>query len=161
MVGTKQTKRKEREEKKITPEPSSDECLEDTSGDEVRSKVGEREDKGKENSPGRSDNESIESHGAEMGIEEAVPEDSESSNFPDIDQPGMSQETIIKKYKVKLPRSTRPEALHPTFIKYVREHGITPVLIQELSNVKGFTDKMIVRLIKAEGYGNPSGISCL
>ena len=51
MTGTKQTQRKERKEKKITPEPSSDEYMEDSSGDEVRSKVGENEDRGKENVP--------------------------------------------------------------------------------------------------------------
>ena len=149
MPGTKQTKRKERKEKKITPEPSSDEYMEESSGDEVRSKVGENEDRGKENVPEkRSDDESIDSHDDEMAVEEVAPADSESSNFPDVDQPGTSSETNIQKYKVKLPRSTRPEALHPTFVKYVREHGITPVLIQRLTAVKGFSDRMIVKLIK-------------
>ena len=149
MPGTKQTKRKERKEKKITPEPSSDEYMEESSGNEVRSKVGENEDRGKENVPEkRSDDESIDSHDDEMAIEEVAPADSESSNFPDIEQPGTSSETNIQKYKVKLPRSTRPEALHPTFVKYVREHGITPVLIERLTAVKGFSDRMIVKLIK-------------
>ena len=149
MPGTKQTKQKERKEKKITPEPSSDEYMEESSGYEVRSKVGENEDRGKENVPEkRSDDESIDSHDDEMAIEEVAPADSESSNFPDIEQPGTSSETNIQKYKVKLPRSTRPEALHPTFVKYVREHGITPVLIQRLTAVKGFSDRMIVKLIK-------------
>ena len=121
MPGTKQTQRKEREEKKVTPEPSSDEYMEDSSGDEVRSKVGEREDRSKESVPEeRSNEESIDSHDNEMAIEEVAPADSESSNFPDIDQPGTSKEANIQKYKVKLPRSTRPEALHPTFVKYVR-----------------------------------------
>ena len=60
MTGKKQTQRKERKEKKITPEPSSDEYMEDSSGDEVRSKVGENEDRGKENVPEeRSNDESM------------------------------------------------------------------------------------------------------
>ena len=135
MVKTKETKRKEMKEQKVTPELSSEEYMEESSGresNEERSKVSDREGRGKENSLERSresDEEgSIGSHNVEMRVEEYIPGDTESSDFPDVDQPGSSRGRVHK-YNVHLPRSTSPEALHPTFVQYFRQNGMTPVLV--------------------------------
>ena len=48
---------------------------------------------------------------------------------------------------VTLPKQVAIEGMHPSFIKYFREHGMTPVLMHGLMTNQGWTEDMVNRLV--------------
>ena len=49
---------------------------------------------------------------------------------------------------IVLPRHTSVSGMDPSFIKYYREHGITPYLMESLMTKRGWTLEMINKVIK-------------
>ena len=49
---------------------------------------------------------------------------------------------------IVLPRHTPVSGMDPSFIKYYREHGMTPYLMQNLMTKRGCTLEMINKVIK-------------
>ena len=50
--------------------------------------------------------------------------------------------------QIVLPRAVGVAGMHPTFVKYFREHGATPILQKNLTERRGWTHSMIVKMIK-------------
>ena len=49
---------------------------------------------------------------------------------------------------IVLPRHTSVSGMDPSFIKYYREHGMTPYLMESLMTKRGWTLEMINKVIK-------------
>ena len=75
-------------------------------------------------------------------------ETEESEDFPDDQGRAARPEKEVLKETILLPKTVKPGQFSPTFIKYFRENGMTPYLVNRLQELRGFTDEMIVRLVK-------------
>ena len=71
-----------------------------------------------------------------------------SEDFPDDKGRAAHPEKEVQKDTILLPKTVKPGQFHPAFIKYFREKGMTPYLVDRLHELRGFTDEMIVRLVK-------------
>ena len=75
-------------------------------------------------------------------------ETEESEDFPDDQGRAARPEKEVLKEMILLPKTVKPGQFPPAFIKYFRENGMTPYLVNRLQELRGFTDEMIVRLVK-------------
>ena len=64
---------------------------------------------------------------------------------PDTLMPPQSVQQLVK--VVTLPKQVAIEGMHPSFIKYFREHGMTQVLMHGLMTKREWTEDMVNRLV--------------
>ena len=89
-----------------------------------------------------------EDDGIVMEVPVETGETEESEDFPDEQGRAARPEKEVQKETILLPKTVKPGQFHPAFIKFFRENGMTPYLINKLQELLGFTDEMIARLIK-------------
>ena len=96
-----------------------------------------------EDSPGSSDQTEdaeprADTESSETGLKEVEPREVEPATSPS-QQPGT---------QIVLPRHTSVSGMDPSFIRYYREHGMTPYLMDNLMTQRGWTIQMINKVIK-------------
>ena len=89
-----------------------------------------------------------EDDGVVMEVPVQTGDTEESEDFPDERGRATHPEKVVSKEKVVLLKTVKPGQFHHTFVKFFREHGMTPYLINRLQELRGFTDDMIVRLFR-------------
>ena len=89
-----------------------------------------------------------EDDGVVMEVPVETGETEESEDFPDEQGRAARPEKEVQKDTILLPKTVKPGQFHPAFIKYFRENGMTPYLVNRLQELRGFTDELIVRLVK-------------
>ena len=91
-----------------------------------------------------------------MVVQEGGGESQDSQQWPDEEGSGAKQ---TPESQIVLPRAAGVAGMHPTFIKYFREYGATPILQKNLTERRGWTHAMIVKMIrncnKAWGINKP------
>ena len=123
MAKTKQTQRKTITEKKPEVSSSSSSSPSESSSEEEQVEIG-----------------------GTMTVVEASGDTEDSQQFPDINETKTSEAGQQK--TINLPRQTSAIGLHPSFIRYFRENGLTPILQHQLRKQLGWTDNMFVKLIR-------------
>ena len=71
----------------------------------------------------------------------------DSQMWPDPETLMLPQSVQQLEKVVTLLKQVAIEGMHPSFIKYFREHGMTPVLMHGLMMKRGWTEDMINRLV--------------
>ena len=71
----------------------------------------------------------------------------DSQTWPDPDTLMLPQSVQQLEKVVTLLKQVKIEGMHPSFIKYFREHGMTPVLMHGLMTKRGWTEDMVNRLV--------------
>ena len=119
MTKTKQTARKENKGKEKATFPSA-----------IGGELGEPSEPGDE---------------LVMLVQESGGDTEDSQQWPDEEGNVAAQKAGSQ---IVLPRAAGTAGMHPTFIKYFREHGATPILQKNLTERRGWTHSMIVKMIK-------------
>ena len=91
-----------------------------------------------------------------MVVQEGGDESEDSQQWPDEEGSVAKQKSASQ---IVLPRAAGVAGMHPTFVRYFREHGATPILQKNLTERRGWTHAMIVKMIrncnKAWGINKP------
>ena len=137
MVNTKQTARREQEtlERAKFPPASKDK------------KKKKKKDKKKEPQPGTSSmsDQPMSPGRIQLGTMDVDSQDSQT--WPDADTLVPPKNVRELQETITLPRQVSIKGMHPSFVKYYREYGMTPLLMHGLMTKRGWTEDMINRLV--------------
>ena len=91
--------------------------------------------------------EDLPSSSSRMEVTEPPGDTEDSETWPGEDEPAASTSQQWHT-SIVLPRHMSVSGMDPSFIKYYREHGMTPYLMESLMTKRGWTLEMINKVIK-------------